>query len=84
MKKFYVVGLGLSALVSLVIGVIYFAVKAGSLPHFFPGYAAGSTHVHVKHGILFVALAVVLGVGAWIVSGPKAETATPANNDSAR
>ena len=60
----------------LVIAVVYFAEPAGSLPSFFPGHQAGSSHHHVKHGIasLLVGLAVLVFV--WFRTGPK-QRATP-------
>ena len=33
-----------------VIAIVYWLVPAGSLPSVFPGFEAGSPHVHVKHG----------------------------------
>jgi hypothetical protein len=55
-----VVGLALIA-----VGIVYFTVKAGSLPSFFPGHIAGSTSHRTKHGIAAVALgAVVLAFSA--------------------
>ncbi len=54
----------------IVIAIVYVAEPAGSLPSFFPGHDAGSSHHHAKHGIL----AFVLGVGcfifAWFQTGP--------------
>jgi hypothetical protein len=62
----------LLGIVLLVVAVVYFAESAKSLPSFFPGHEAGSSHVHVKHGIA----ALVLGLGclvfAWFQTGPKA------------
>ena len=34
-----------------VIAIVYWLVPAGSLPSVFPGFEAGSPHVHVKHGL---------------------------------
>jgi hypothetical protein len=57
------------------IGVVYIAESADSIPSFFPGHEAGSSHHHVKHGLL----ALVLGVGcfifAWFQTGPSSRTA---------
>jgi hypothetical protein len=57
--------------VLIVIAIIYWAEPAGSLPSFFPGHEAGSSHHHVKHGLL----AFILGIGcfifAWFQSGPS-------------
>ena len=43
----------------LVVAVIYLVEPAKSLPSFFPGHAAGSTHHHVKHALA----AFVVGTG---------------------
>jgi uncharacterized membrane-anchored protein YitT (DUF2179 family) len=62
-------------LILVAIGVVYFVEPAKSLPSFFPGHEAGSTHHHSKHGLL----AVVLGIGcfifAWFQSGPSSQSA---------
>jgi hypothetical protein len=47
-------------LVFAAVALIYFLMPAGSLPHFFPGFEPGSDHVHVKHGV--ASLAVALGL----------------------
>jgi hypothetical protein len=67
-----VVGLALIA-----IAIVYWVEPAKSLPSFFPGHQAGSTHHHVKHGIasFFVGLAAL--VFAWFKTGPN-RTAAPA------
>ena len=53
------------AVISVVVAVMYFAMQAGSLPTFMPGYEAGSTHIHMKHAIGAVVVAVVLFVIGW-------------------
>jgi len=59
----------------LVVAAVYFAQTAGSLPSFFPGHQAGSSHHHTKHGV--AALVVALGAFAlaWFQSGPRTQTA---------
>jgi hypothetical protein len=52
-------------LVFAVIAVVYWVVPAGSLPGFFPGFEAGVTRVHVKHGIAAAVVAAVLFAYAW-------------------
>jgi hypothetical protein len=47
------------------IAIVYWLVPAGSLPGVFPGFEAGSTRVHVKHGLAAAAVAVVLFAIAW-------------------
>jgi uncharacterized membrane protein HdeD (DUF308 family) len=62
-------------IVLIVIGIVYFAEPAGSLPSFFPGHVsgngAGSTHHHTKHGIAAILLGVACFVFAWFNTGPK-------------
>jgi uncharacterized membrane-anchored protein YitT (DUF2179 family) len=62
----------------IVIAIVYWAEPAKSLPSFFPGHQAGSSHHHVKHGIasFFVGLAIL--VFAWFKTGPKRTAAPPA------
>ena len=59
----------------IVVAIIYWVEPAGSLPSFFPGHEAGSSHHHVKHGIaaFFVGLACL--AFAWFNSGPKKSAA---------
>lgn len=58
-------------LLLLVVALVYFVDPAKSLPSFFPGHEAGSSHTHVKHGIAALALAVGALVFAWFQTGPK-------------
>jgi hypothetical protein len=62
----------------IVIAIVYWVEPAKSLPSFFPGHQAGSTHHHVKHGIasFFVGLAAL--VFAWFKTGPNRTAAPPA------
>ena len=55
--------------VFLVIAIIYWVDNAGSLPSFFPGHEAGSTHHHVKHGIAAAVVALGCFVFAWFQTG---------------
>jgi hypothetical protein len=53
-------------LILAAVAVVYFVVPADALPSFLPGYEAGSTRVHVKHGLASAVGAVVLfGIGWW-------------------
>lgn len=74
MKKLLVTLLIILAILSAVVSVVYFTKTAGSLPHFYLGYTKGSSHKHIKHGIVFAGLAVVLLLGAWMVSGQSTDT----------
>ena len=64
----------IAGLVFLAIAVLYWAEPAGSLPSFFPGHDAGSSHHHVKHGIASFVVAAACFIFAWFQSGP---TETP-------
>jgi len=64
----------LVGLLFLAIAVVYFVEPAGSLPSFFPGHAAGSSHHHAKHGIAALVVALGCFVFAWFQSGPSSES----------
>jgi hypothetical protein len=64
--------------VLIVVAIVYWAEPAKSLPSFFPGHQAGSTHHHVKHGIAAFLLGVALLIFAWFQTGKKPEGAAPA------
>ncbi|QEC47572.1 hypothetical protein FSW04_08285 [Baekduia soli] len=65
-----------AGVVLLVIAAIYLVDSAGSLPSFFPGHQAGSSHHHVKHGIAALALGLGCFVIAWFQTGPATPRAT--------
>lgn len=62
--------------VLVVVAVIYFAEPARSLPSFFPGHQAGSSHHHAKHGIASLVVAAAAFAFAWFATGPRAPAAT--------
>jgi hypothetical protein len=64
----------LLGIVFLIIAVVYLVDPAGSLPSFFPGYEAGSSHHHAKHGIAAFVVALACFVFAWFQSGPSEKT----------
>ena len=53
----------------IVVAAIYFVEPARSLPSFFPGHQAGSSHHHVKHGIAALVIGLAVLVFAWFRSG---------------
>ena len=59
----------------IVIGIVYFAEPARSLPSFFPGHEAGATHHHTKHGIAAVLVGVACFIFVWFNTGPKKRSA---------
>jgi hypothetical protein len=57
----------LLGVVLLIVAAVYFMMPADQLPSFFPGYEAGVTHMHTKHGIVAgVAGLVLLAAGMWM------------------
>jgi uncharacterized membrane protein HdeD (DUF308 family) len=65
----------LVGVVLIVVAIVYFAEPAKSLPGFFPGHQAGSSHHHAKHGIASLLLGLACLVFAWFRTGPKRATA---------
>jgi len=57
----------LLAIICVLAAVVYFVMPAGSLPAFMPGFEAGSSHVHIKHGVIAIVAAVVLFLIGWFV-----------------
>jgi hypothetical protein len=49
---------GLS-IICVIVAIMYFVLPGGSLPTFFPGYVASSTHIHMMHGFAAATGAVV-------------------------
>jgi hypothetical protein len=63
-------------IVLIVIAVIYWVEPARSLPAFFPGHQAGSSHHHVKHGIAAFLLGLACLVFAWFQTGQRPTAGT--------
>jgi hypothetical protein len=57
----------LLAIICVIAAVVYFTTQAGSLPTFLPGYEAGSTHIHLKHGVVAVVAAIILFLIGWFL-----------------
>ena len=66
---------GIVGIILIVIAIVYLAEPAKSLPSFFPGHEAGSTHHHTKHGIAALLLGIGAFVVAWFQSGPRTRPA---------
>jgi ammonia channel protein AmtB len=66
MNKPLVLAAVILGVVFLLLACVYWFVPAGSLPTFMPGFAEGSTHVHIKHGLIALVLALVLLGFAWV------------------
>jgi UDP-N-acetylmuramyl pentapeptide phosphotransferase/UDP-N-acetylglucosamine-1-phosphate transferase len=59
----------------IAVAVVYWAEPARSLPSFFPGHEAGSTHHHAKHGIASFLVGLACLAFAWFNTGPKKSAA---------
>lgn len=59
---FYLLGI-----LAIIVALVYFLVPAGSLPVFMPGHVDGSSHIHVKHGIVAAVVGVVLLAIGWFM-----------------
>jgi hypothetical protein len=46
---------------------MYFAMPAGSLPTFMPGYMPGSDHIHIKRAAIAAVAAIVLFMIGWFL-----------------
>ena len=55
----------------LVVAIIYWTQSADSLPAFFPGHQAGSSHHHAKHGVAAAVVALALFAYAWFQTAPS-------------
>jgi len=61
---------GLLGVVFLVLAAVYWPTPAGSLPAFLPGFEAGSAHVHFRHALGSLIVALVLIAFAWFQRAP--------------
>jgi uncharacterized membrane-anchored protein YitT (DUF2179 family) len=64
--------------VLIAIAIVYWAEPAKSLPSFFPGHQAGSSHHHTKHGIAAFLLGLAALVFAWFNTGGARTSRTTA------
>ena len=60
------------ALAFAAVAIVYALLPAGSLPDFFPGFEAGSPHVHVKHAMAAAAVAVLMFAIGWYLGRSRA------------
>lgn len=73
--------LGVFAILFIVLGIIYIAVPAGSLPGFM-GHVAHSSGHHPLRAAGCLIVGVVLAIGAWFALKYKGKAATPADSSS--
>jgi hypothetical protein len=71
MNKILTWGAVILGILFTVFAVVYWTTQAGSLPAYLPGYMAGSTIIHFKHGLASLIVGLGLFAFAWFTSGPK-------------
>ena len=70
-QRLIVIGAAIVGVVLIIVGIVYLAEPAKSLPSFFPGHQKGSGHHHVKHGIAALLLGLAAFALAWFQTGPR-------------
>ena len=76
--------LAIIALIFIVVGVIYIAEPASSLPSFIPGHIAGSSGHHPLKAVGSLVVGIVFAVGAWFALAykPRPVAATPTSQEN--
>ncbi len=76
--------LGIIALVFIVVGIIYIAEPASSLPSFIPGHIASSSGHHPLKAVGSLVVGIVFAVGAWFALAykPRPVAATPNSQEN--
>lgn len=60
----------------IAVAIVYWVEPAKSLPSFFPGHQAGSSHHHTKHGVASFLVGLACFAFAWFNTGPKRSRTT--------
>jgi amino acid permease len=76
--------LAIIALLFIVVGIIYIAEPASSLPSFIPGHIAGSSGHHPLKAVGSLVVGIVFAVGAWFALAykPRPLAASPADQEN--
>jgi hypothetical protein len=74
MKSFQIWVAILLGVVFVGLTILYWVTPAGSLPSYVPGFIAGSSVIHVKHGLASLILSLALFAFAWFTSGNNQRT----------
>jgi len=61
---------GILGIVFLALATLYWLSPAGRIPAFLPGFEAGSAHVHLRHALGSLIVALVLFAFSWFQRGP--------------
>ncbi len=71
MKKLNTIIGAAVGIIFIILAFFYWLTPAGSLPSFMPGFQAGSSIIHFKHGLASLIIAILAFVYAWFASGKK-------------
>jgi hypothetical protein len=77
MKKLAMVAFAIVGAAFLGLAAYYWITPADSLPQFLPGYEAGVTAKHFKHGLAALVLGLGSGVLAWFLSDGQSSSTAP-------
>jgi len=80
-KTILAVILGIIALVFIVVGIIYVAEPASSLPSVVPGHIAGSNGHHPLKATGSLVVGIIFAVGAWFSLAYHPKPQAPVQND---
>ena len=58
-------------IIFVLLAAMYWLTPAGNLPSFMPGFIAGSSTIHFKHGLLALILGICAFIYAWFASAKK-------------
>ena len=72
MKKAQIIIGILLGILFAALAAFYWMTPAGSLPGWMPGFIAGGTEIHIKHGIAALVIALAAFAYAWFGSAKKA------------
>jgi hypothetical protein len=67
-KKLFYIGSIILGMLFVAVTIFYWVTPAGSLPSYMPGFIAGSSVIHIKHGIASLILAIGLFIYSWFAS----------------
>jgi cytoskeletal protein RodZ len=73
--------LGIIALIFIVVGIIYIAEPASSLPSFVLGHKKGSSGHHPLRATGSLVVGIVFAVGAWFALAYKPKPQSPSENN---
>lgn len=62
---------GIIGILFIILALVYWTTPAGALPPYLPGYEAGASHIHFKHGLGSLIVGAAIFIFVWFKTGPK-------------